>query len=198
MLDQDLLDLGLRFHGHKCPAMPMGLRTGLAAMEALGLERAADGQLQALVEIDEDHCATCFADGVQVATGCTFGKGNIRRLRYGKFGLTLIDKRTQRAVRIVPKGAVMMKNRESEFMKVRSSGTPASQILDAVSDPLVAMVSSAPDEAILDIGEVTAYEWHDAPHTFEAFLCPECSEMVVERNARVKGGVAMCQTCANH
>jgi formylmethanofuran dehydrogenase subunit E len=99
-------------------------------------------------------------------------------------------------VRVVPKGSVMMKNRESEFMKLRSAGTPASQIPDAVSDPLVAMVSSAPDEALLDIGEVTAYEWHDAPHTFEAFLCPECDEMVVERNARVKAGVPVCQPCA--
>ena len=196
MLDQDLLDLGLKFHGHKCPAMPMGLRTGLAAMNALGVEHAADGQLVALVEIDEDHCATCFADGVQVATGCTFGKGNIRRLGYGKFGLTLVDKRTQRAVRVVPKGAVMMKNRESEFMKLRSSGTPASQIPGEIVDPLVAMVSAAPDEALLDIGDVTAHEWHDAPHTFEAFLCPECGEMVVERNARVKDGVAVCQPCA--
>ena len=124
-------------------------------MNALGVEHAADGQLVALVEIDEDHCATCFADGVQVATGCTFGKGNIRRLGYGKFGLTLVDKRTQRAVRVVPKGGVMMKNRESEFMKLRSSGTPASQIPAEVADPLVAMVSSAPDEALLDIGEVT-------------------------------------------
>jgi formylmethanofuran dehydrogenase subunit E len=196
MLDQDLLDLGLRFHGHKCPAMPMGLRAGIAAMEALGVEHAPDGQLVALVEIDEDHCATCFADGIQVATGCTFGKGNIRRQGYGKFGLTLIDKRTQRAVRVVPKGSVMMKNRESEFMKLRSSGTPASQIPAELVDPLIANVSSAPDAAILDIGEVSAYEWHDGPHTFEAFLCPECGEMVVERNARVKAGVAVCRPCA--
>jgi formylmethanofuran dehydrogenase subunit E len=196
MLDQDLLELGLKFHGHKCPAMPMGLRAGLAAMSALGVERASDGQLAALVELDEDHCATCFADGVQVATGCTFGKGNIRRLGYGKFGLTLVDKRTQRAVRVVPKGSVMMKNRESEFMKLRNSGTPASQIPSELVDPLIAKVSSAPDEAILDIGEVTDHEWHDAPHTFEALLCPECGEMVVERNARVKAGVAVCQPCA--
>ena len=81
-------------------------------------------------------------------------------------------------------------------MKLRSSGMPASQIPAAISDPLVATVSSAPDEALLDIGEVTAYEWHDAPHTFEAFLCPECGEMVVERNARVKNGKAVCLPCA--
>ena len=36
-------EAGLLLHGHKCPAMPMGLRAGLAALEALGVERAADG-----------------------------------------------------------------------------------------------------------------------------------------------------------
>ncbi len=197
MLDQDLLDLGLKFHGHKCPAMPMGLRAGLAAMNALGVEHAADGQLMALVEIDEGHCATCFADGIQVATGCTFGKGNIRSLRYGKFGLTLVDKRTQRAVRVVPKGA-----RDDEEPGVRVH--EAAQLGHArLADPRRARRPARsrwsprhPTRRILDIGEVTAYEWHDAPHTFEAFLCPECGEMVVERNARVKGGVAVCQPCS--
>ena len=38
MLDAELLTLGLKFHGHKCPAMPMGLRAGVAAMRALGVE----------------------------------------------------------------------------------------------------------------------------------------------------------------
>ena len=87
----ELYQAGLILHGHKCPAMPMGLRAGLAALDALGVERAMDGQLTALVEIDRDHCATCYADGVQIATGCTFGKGNIQKLGYGKFALTLID-----------------------------------------------------------------------------------------------------------
>lgn len=61
--------VGLALHGHTCPAMPLGLRAGLAAMEALGVQHAPDGQLTALVEIDRNHCSTCFADGVQVATG---------------------------------------------------------------------------------------------------------------------------------
>ena len=94
----ELLEKGLWFHGHKCPAMPMGLRVSMAAMEALGVEqRAGAGELVALVEIDEAHCATCFADGVQVATGCTFGKGNIKKLHYGKWGLTLIDRKQAKA-----------------------------------------------------------------------------------------------------
>jgi formylmethanofuran dehydrogenase subunit E len=43
------LELGLAFHGHKCPAMPLGLRAGAAAMNRLGVERAPDGQLAALI-----------------------------------------------------------------------------------------------------------------------------------------------------
>ncbi|RMF90824.1 MAG: tRNA CCA-pyrophosphorylase, partial [Nitrospinota bacterium] len=31
---QEYLALGLQFHGHKCPAMPMGLRAGAAALNA--------------------------------------------------------------------------------------------------------------------------------------------------------------------
>jgi|GEM_PF-2495654 len=46
-LDRELLAFGQRFHGHKCPAMPMGLRAGLAALRALGVERAPDKQLMA-------------------------------------------------------------------------------------------------------------------------------------------------------
>ena len=38
-------DVALNFHGHKCPAMPMGLRAGLAALKALGVERAKDKEL---------------------------------------------------------------------------------------------------------------------------------------------------------
>ena len=46
MIDsKDWLEFGQKFHGHKCPAMPMGLRVGAAAMNALGVERAKDGQL---------------------------------------------------------------------------------------------------------------------------------------------------------
>lgn len=111
----DLLDAALKLHGHRCPAMPMGLRAGSTALEALGAERARDGQLMALVELGDEHCATCFTDGVQMATGCTFGKGNIRKLDYGKFGLTLIDKKNTRSVRVTPRAEVMLANKQTAF-----------------------------------------------------------------------------------
>ena len=198
MLDKDLLEFGQKFHGHKCPAVPMGLRAALAAMKKLGVERAPDGQLMALIELDEDHRGTCFADGVQVATGCTLGKGNIKKLHYGKWGLTLIDKKNKKAVRVSLKAEAMKKNMESEFAKLRSSGAPASKVPAEVVDPLVEIVSNAPDEALLNIGEVFDYDWQDAPHTFESVVCEACGEMTVTRNARVKGGKVVCIPCSGY
>ena len=91
MTKDELLELGFKFHGHRCPGMPLGLRVGLAAMGKLGVERAKDGELLSLIEIGEAHCAGCFGDGIQVATGCTFGKGNIKKTNYGKLVVTLVS-----------------------------------------------------------------------------------------------------------
>jgi formylmethanofuran dehydrogenase subunit E len=198
MLDKDLLEFGQKFHGHKCPAMPMGLRAALAAMERLGVSRASDGQLQAILELDEAHCATCFADGVQVATGCTYGKGNITRLGYGKWGLTLIDKKAGRAVRVVPKAEAMMRNKRSQFMAMRQAGTPASEVPAEIADPLVEAVSNAPEEMLFDISEAHPCEWTEPEHTFESVICDECGEMVVERNARIKSGRIVCLPCSRY
>lgn len=194
---QSLLEKGLWFHGHKCPAMPMGLRLSLAAMEALGVEeRAGAGELVALVEIDSDHCATCFADGVQIATGCTFGKGNIQKQHYGKWGLTLIDRRQNKAIRVAPRAEVMAANKKTEFIAQRKAGVPPTLIPDAISQPLVERVMNMPDEQLYKIGEVFDYTWEPAPHTFESVVCDECGEMVVERNAHVQDGRVLCTPCA--
>ncbi len=83
-------------------------------------------------------------------------------------------------------------------MELRSSGVPASQIAAEIADPLVQMVSNAPDEMILNVGPVVPYEWKDAPHTFSTVVCTECGEMVVERNLRLKGGKAVCQPCSGY
>jgi len=197
MIDpKEYLEAGLKLHGHKCPAMPMGLRVGAAALNKLGVERAKDGQLTALVEIGENHCATCFADGVQMITGCTFGKGNIRKLHYGKWGLTLIDKKSGKAVRVSPKAEMMAANKETEFFQsYRMKGIPASQVPDDVVQPLVDKVMGAPDEMMLNISEVFDCEWTDPPHSFDSFVCDVCGEMVVEPYGRNMGDKKVCIPC---
>ena len=196
-MTNELYRAGLLLHGHKCPAMPMGLRAGLAALEALGVERAPDGQLTALVEIDRDHCATCYADGIQMATGCTFGKGNIEKLGYGKFALTLIDNRTGRSVRVVTRPEAIRRSQESEFIQQRKQGVPASRIAPELAEPLVTAMLSDPDEALFVIEPVKEGSVPTRrPHDFNTIICAACGEVTVERYARVKNGGIVCMPCA--
>lgn len=41
-----------------------------------------------------------FGDGVQYTTGCTLGKGNMRKNPLGKLAVTVIDNDGERAVRV--------------------------------------------------------------------------------------------------
>ena len=41
---REFLMAALELHGHKCPAMPLCLRAGAAAMNRLGVERSQDKQ----------------------------------------------------------------------------------------------------------------------------------------------------------
>lgn len=194
---QEWLEFGQKFHGHKCPAMPLGLRVGAAAMNKLGVDRAKDGQIVAFVDLGEDHCATCFADGLQVIMGTTFGKGNIKKTLKGKWAITLIDKATGKAVRVTPKAEAMLANKQTPFFKdYREKGIPASKVPPEVVDPLVTKVMNAPQEMLLNISEVFNYNLQEAPHSFNSFVCDECGEMTVEGYGRIKDGKHVCIDCA--
>jgi len=196
---KEYLEMGQMFHGHKCPAMPNGLRVGAAAMNKLGVERSKDGQLFAILELGDNHCATCFADGIQVITGCTFGKGNIKKLHYGKWGLTLVDKKTKKAVRVSPKAEAMLANKKTDFfIKYRMIGIPASEVPDEIVEPLVVKVMNAPQEMMMTISEVFDYELPVKKDSFAGFVCDICKEMVVEGYGRVLGDKKVCQDCYNN
>ncbi|MFC0875124.1 FmdE family protein [Saccharicrinis sp. FJH2] len=194
---KDWLEFGQKFHGHKCPAMPNGLRVGSAAMNALGVERTGDSALHAILDLGENHCATCFADGIQVITGCTFGKGNIEKTHKGKWALTLIDKKTNRAVRVTPTAEAMLANKKTTFFKdYREKGVPPTQVPDDVVEPLVVKVMNAPEDKMMKISEVFEYQWKQPVHSFNSFVCEECGEMTVMEYGRVKGDKKVCMECA--
>ncbi len=100
LLGRDVLEASFLIHGHVCGGMPLGFRAGVAALEALGIEREENMAHRVFVETGTGHAAGCFADGVQMATGCTFGKGLIDRTEYGKWAANLVDIATRRAVRV--------------------------------------------------------------------------------------------------
>lgn len=197
MIDaREFFDAGLELHGHKCPAMPLGLRVGAVAMNKLGVERSRDKTLLALVELGDDHCAHCFGDGVQMITGCTYGKGNIKQLGYGKFGLTLVDKKNGRAVRVVPKAEGQMQMKQTPFFQeYRMKGVPPSKVPDEVVDPLIERVLTAPEEELFKVSEVFDYEVPSKSENFSSFVCERCGDMVSESYGRLADGQKVCIPC---
>ncbi len=198
MIDpKDWLEFGQKFHGHKCPAMPMGLRVGAAAMNTLNVERAKDGQLMAFVDLGDDHCATCYGDGLQVIMGTTFGKGNLKKTHKGKWAVTVVDRATGRAVRVTPKAEAMLNNKKTAFFTdYRMLGKPASIVPAEVVDPLINGVMNAPAEMLLNVSDIFQYDLQPKKDSFDGFVCEECGEMTVMEYGRIKGDKKVCMDCA--
>ena len=95
----ELLALSAARHSHLCPRQVLGVRIGLAGAAALDLDvPRSDKRLLVILETDG-----CFADGVEVATGCSVGHRTLCIEDYGKVAATLVDVATEQAVRVAPR-----------------------------------------------------------------------------------------------
>jgi formylmethanofuran dehydrogenase subunit E len=68
--------------------MPLGDRMGLLALARFGIEREPHHTLHVIAELGEGHPQTCLMDGIQAATGATFGKTLIEKTHWGKLAAT--------------------------------------------------------------------------------------------------------------
>jgi formylmethanofuran dehydrogenase subunit E len=85
----------VQFHGHTCPGLAIGFQAAMTLMKRLGVKKAPDEELLAIVETD-----ACGADAIQVMTGCTFGKGNFIFRNYGKHAFSLMDRGKRKGIRV--------------------------------------------------------------------------------------------------
>lgn len=196
---REYYDVALEFHGHKCPAMPMGLRAWLAAMRVLGAERSKDKELVVEAETGKGHAAGCFVDGIMAATGCTYGKANIRKLHYNKMAFTLIDTKSGRAVRVSLKPDFFEKALNSPFVQERKKGVPPQDISPEITNPLVEKVVALPEEEFLDISEIREIDFRREKGIFEAKRCEDCGELTFVNKLRLAtGGKLVCIPCSGY
>jgi formylmethanofuran dehydrogenase subunit E len=195
----ELFEVGLKFHGHKCPAMPLGIKAGLAAMKALGVKRAQDKELFVDAETGKGHAAGCFLDGIMTATGCTYGKSNIQKRYFNKMAFTLFDQKTGRAVRVSLKPDFFEKALESPFVQKRRAGVPPQDIEPQITDPLVNRIMSLSDEEFLDIGEVQTVDVKKGKGVFAAKRCAKCGELTfVNKLRETEDGNLVCIPCSGY
>ncbi len=85
---EKLAKKGVEFHGHLGPFLIIGLRMGSLALKLLGLSGYSG--LRAIVETGNEPPLSCIVDGVQVATGCTLGRGNIEVVKNKRAKVTFL------------------------------------------------------------------------------------------------------------
>lgn len=185
----------MAFHGHKCPAMPLGYRAAQAAMKALGVERSQDKELYVISETGKGHAAGCFLDGIMSATGCTYGKSNIEKRYYNKMAFTLIDVPGKCAIRVRLKDEFFGNMLNSPFVAQRQLGVAPQDIPARIVDPLVDKVMTIPEDMFLEVGPKEPYERPKGKGCFDTDLCVICAERVfVDKLSETASG-RMCVPC---
>lgn len=174
------LDELIAFHGHLCPGLALGYRATMAGLGQLGVERARDEELIAIVEND-----SCSVDAAQFLAGTTFGKGNLFFHDFGKQVFTFARRDRQPAVRVALKWGAM----EGPPAAGREPGS------DAWRQEKIDHILSAPLEELFDIRETTI----DLPaeaRIRKSVRCGRCGEPVMETRTVSQEGETLCQECA--
>ncbi len=197
--EREYLYAALTLHGHACGGMPMGFVGGLAALRALGIERERNMDTVAIVHAGRGHAAGCFVDGVQFATGCTFGKGVMQRAPKGKWSFELIHKPSGRAVRVRIRNAILDRAFAAPFITdYRKKGVRPTDIPAQVAHPGFKRLFGLDAEEVVKIEG--PYERHlpKPKPCFERVVCSVCGASVAENYARREEGAAVCVDCTHY
>ncbi len=184
------------FHGHACPGLALGYRAAQYAMDALKAGRSDDEELVCIVEND-----ACGVDAIQVVAGCSVGKGNLILQDFGKHAYTFIDRKYQRAIRLVQRPEPIIERIDPRAATLRSrvmNGTASEEERkefhtrqSAVIEKILAM----PAGELFMIKEVEPAIPEKA-RISGSVQCASCGEMVAEHRARVHDGKFVCIPCA--
>jgi len=103
-----------RFHGHMCPGVAIGVQAARIALEELG--RSSDSnEVLAIVET-----SMCAVDGIQYLMGCTFGRGSLIHLDYGKNVYSFIRTGDGKSLRLSASEGAWKRSPEHEGLLVKS------------------------------------------------------------------------------
>lgn len=190
-------DWAFTFHGHRCPFMPLGYRMGLLALEHLGVAREMDHTLHVVCELGEGHPQTCLMDGVQAATGATFGKTLIEKTSWGKLAATFWYP-GKTAVRYALRADFLDDFGNQEFFAFRKRGIEPSAIPPVVTQAAIDWTLDLNDEGIFTVQERPDFQYQPPKGSFGKSLCSTCGEYVFERYVRYQGGKPVCIPCSGY
>lgn len=190
--DKDTIEAVTSFHGHFCPGLAIGIRASELGLELLG--KTGVSERVAVVETD-----MCGVDAIQFLTGCTFGKGNLVHLDYGKMAFSFFERGQKQGVRLVLNSSL-----RGELGKKMSDLMSRSQKneLNADETKLLSDIRADICERYMmaDLKEMFAvndapYALPRGPKILQSLTCEVCGDATMESRTRRFDSKVMCIPC---
>lgn len=191
-LTKETLENVIRFHGHSCPGLSIGIRASELARRELG--ELPDTQLVCITETD-----MCGVDAVQYLTGCTYGKGNLIHKDYGKTAFTFFDRETGRGFRCLLRpdargeAADEMASLHPKIASGEASAADKTRSADLRRQMETHLMSADLDQLF----QITAPKeaMPRGPRILSSLVCEDCGEATMESRTRRFAGKTLCQPC---
>lgn len=175
-----LLDEAVRFHGHLCPGVVLGVRLALAGCREVGVPRPRQAGKDLVVLAEIDRCAT---DAIQAVTGTSLGRRTLKHLDYGKMAATFVHVPSGRAVRVAARDEA---RRQALAWAPEHPDARAAQ---------VAAYRVMPESLLLRIERVAVHpRWLDRRRVH--VVCAACGEWVHYGREVVRDGRPLCRPCS--
>jgi len=122
-----MIDRGIHLHGHRGPFLIAGIRMGLLALKLL--ESSGYFGIEAESETGTVTPLSCLTDGVQIGSGCTLGKGNIRVTDARRARVHFSDKSGRRVtIELHPEVEQEFRNGEPNKQSERTKHRPLEEL----------------------------------------------------------------------
>ncbi len=191
-VDEQTIEDVVRFHGHMCPGLAMGLQASQIALREIG-PNATDEQVVAIVETD-----MCAVDAIQFQTGCTFGKGNLIHRDWGKNAFTFFRRSDGKGIRLAlrPDAWELDPEHRALFAKRRTGQTTAAE------DERFGELHVAASRRLLEMDPEDLYEVESVDAVLPpkarihaSVTCARCGEGTMETRIRRLEGRELCPPC---
>jgi formylmethanofuran dehydrogenase subunit E len=191
-ISKQLIRETINFHGHSCPGLALGIRAAELALAQLG--RASDDEITAVVETD-----MCGVDAIQFLTGCTFGKGNLIHLDYGKNAFSFYRRSDGKAIRIIVRKEAL-RDQEDELSALRKKGAEEKlgpkeemRLKDAMAGKMKRIMAASLEE-LFEIKPLRG-PMPKRARILDSLTCEACGEATMESRTRRFSGQTLCIPC---
>lgn len=181
---QALINTCAARHSHLCPRQVLGIRAGLAGADFHGLDTPRkDKRLLVFVETDG-----CFVDGVEVATGVSVGKRTLRIEDYGKIACTVVDVKTNKAIRLTTR--LNVRTRALDYSPEEDRRYFA-QLNSYQVMPVGELFTFQPVQLVIPLAKTISQPG-------KRTTCTQCGEDIINEREILRDGLILCRACAGY